>query len=116
MEEETKKIIEENPVALATVNSEGNPHVIAVAFVKIKNEKIIITNNHMNLTINNIKGNSKVSLAVWNKDWKGYGIDGTAEYFEEGEWLDFVKSIEENKEEPCKGAIIISINNIKKLA
>jgi hypothetical protein len=47
---------------------------------------------------------------------EGYNIDGRAEYFTEGAWLDFVKSIPENKDEPCKGAIVIEIKNIKKSA
>jgi uncharacterized protein len=84
MEQEAQKIIEENPVVLATINSKGNPHVIAVALVKVKDDKIIITNNYMKSTIENIKNNPNVSLAVWNKDCKGYRIDGKAEYYEQG--------------------------------
>ncbi len=114
--EDAKKIIEENPVALATINKEGNPHCIAVAFVKVKDDKVIITNNYMTNTIKNINRNNNVSLAVWNKDWKGYQINGKAEYFEKGEWHDFVKAIEENKEEACRGAIVVEVNKIKRLA
>ncbi|GBE19686.1 pyridoxamine 5'-phosphate oxidase [archaeon BMS3Abin17] len=113
--EEVKKMIEENPVALATIK-DGNPYVITVAFVKVKDDKIVITNNYMTNTINNIKDNPNVSLAVWNKDWKGYQINGKAEYFEEGEWHDFVKAIEENKDEACRGAIVVEVNKIKRLA
>jgi uncharacterized protein len=115
VEEKAKNIIEENPVALATVNPKGNPHVIAVAYVKIKEDKVIITNNYMKSTIDNIKNNPHVSLAVWNKDWKGYRIDGIAEYYEKGKWFDFVKSMKENKGEPCKGALIINIDEINQL-
>ena len=116
MEEEIKKIIEENVLALATINKEGDPYVIAVAYVKIKDDKIVITNNYMKKTIDNLKNCPNISLVVWNKDWKGYQIKGKAEYFEEGEWLEFVKKIPENKDEPCKGALVVEINNIKKLA
>ncbi|MBU0907839.1 MAG: pyridoxamine 5'-phosphate oxidase family protein [Nanoarchaeota archaeon] len=115
MEEEIKKIIEENPVAVATVKEGNKPHVIAVACVKIENEKIIITNNYMKTTVENIQKNPRVSLAVWDKDWNGYRIDGSAEYHEKGEYYDLVKSIEENKKHPCKGAIVIKISEVKKL-
>jgi len=115
MEEEVKKIIEENPIALSTVDESGNPYVIAVAFVKVKDEKLVITNNHMGKTIENLKRNSNVCLAVWDKDWNGYQVRGEVQYFEEGEWYDFVKSIEENKDEPCKGALVVEIKDIKKL-
>ncbi len=113
---EVKKIIEKNPVALATINEERKPYAIAVAFVKVKDNKIIITNNYMNNTIKNISNNKNVSLVVWDKKMHGYQINGTAEHFESGEWYDFVKSFKENKDEPCKGALVIELNSIKKLA
>jgi len=116
MKEEIKKIIEENPAALATVNAEGNLHVVAVAYVKVKDNKIVITRNYMNQTLDNIKNNSNVSLAVWAKGWNGYRIDGTAEYFGEGEWFEFVKSLKENKDEPCKGDVVIDINEVVELS
>ncbi len=111
---EAIKIIEENPVALSTCN-DNKPNASVAAFVKVKDDKIIITNNYMGKTIDNIKENPKLCLVVWNKDWTGYKIEGDAEYFEEGEWFDFVKKIPENKDEPCKGAIVITINNIKEI-
>ena len=116
MEEEIKKIIEENAVALASIGADGNPYCIAVAYVKVKDDKIVITANYMNTTLENIKNNPNVCLVVWNKDWTGYQIKGKAEYFEEGEYIDFVKVIPENKDEPCKGALVVEINKIKKLA
>jgi len=116
MEEEIKKIIEENAVALASIDVDGNPYCIAVAYVKVKDDKIVITANYMNTTLENIKNNVNVCLVVWDKDWKGYQIKGKAEYFEEGEWMDCVKAIPENKDEPCKGALVVEINNVKKLS
>jgi len=116
MEEEIKKIIEENAVALASIDHEGNPYCIAVAYVKVKDDKIVITANYMNTTLENIKSNPNVCLVVWNKGLEGYQIKGKAEYFEQGEWLEFVKAIPENKDEPCKGALIVEVNNIKKLS
>ncbi|MBR9701735.1 pyridoxamine 5'-phosphate oxidase family protein [Candidatus Pacearchaeota archaeon] len=113
---EVKKIIEENPLALATINENGEPYVIAVAYVKLKDGKLIITNNYMTNTLKNINQNNKVSLAVWDKDWAGYQINGTATYFEEGKYFDIVKFIKENEGEPCKGAIVVEINKIKRLA
>jgi len=112
--EEIKKIVEENPMALATIDNEGNPYCIVIACVKIKDNKIVITNNYMNKTLKNIQDNNKVCLVVWDNNMNGYQFVGEAEYFEEGKWLDFVKAIEENKDEPCKGAIVIEINEIKK--
>ena len=119
--EELKKLIEENALAFAIVDENGNPHCIAVGFVKVVSKnQILTTDNYMVETIKNIQQNSNVALSVWNKDWKencvGYELKGAAEYFTGGKSYEMIKQIPENKEKPCKGAILITINKIKKLA
>jgi predicted pyridoxine 5'-phosphate oxidase superfamily flavin-nucleotide-binding protein len=107
-----KKIIEENPIALATLDK-NKPNVIAVASVKlISKDSIIITDNYMKQTKDNLKNNPDVCLAVWNSQGEGYKLIGTAEYFESGKWLDYIKKIPENKGLSAKGAILIKINKI----
>ena len=118
---ELKKLIEENAMALATVGADGKPHCIAVAFVKVVSDsQILITDNYMVETRNNIKNSASVSLAVWNKNWKeecrGYALEGQAEHYTSGQWYDRIKALPENKGEPAKGAILITIEKIKKLA
>lgn len=112
--QEIKKIIENNTIALSTCKN-NEPYVIAVSCVKVTSEtELIITDNFMKTTIDNIKQNNNVSLAVWN-DNLGYQIRGLAEYYTLGKYLDYVQKIPENKGMPCKGAIIVKVNNIKKL-
>ncbi|NQT49922.1 pyridoxamine 5'-phosphate oxidase family protein [Candidatus Kuenenbacteria bacterium] len=116
-----KQVIENNALALASVNVNGSPHVVAAAFVKVVAEdKILVTNNYMNTTIENIQKNKQVALAVWNKDWEenccGFEFIGIAEYFTSGEWYDKVKQLPENIDEPCKGALLITIKKVKRLA
>lgn len=112
---EIKKIIEENTMALATVDYENRPNVIAVGCVKVvSDDKIVITDNFMEYTNENIKRNNWVSLAVWNKK-KGYKIFGDAEYYSSGEWKKFVDELPENKEYSAKGAIVVSIFDIVEL-
>jgi predicted pyridoxine 5'-phosphate oxidase superfamily flavin-nucleotide-binding protein len=115
MNKQTKKIIEGNPVAFATVDSRNKPNVIAVAFVKVKDGKVIITDNYMSKTKGNLLKNPFVCLAVWDKSWKGYKIIGKAAYYNSGIWLKFVKSMKENRGEPSKGAIVITVKEIRKL-
>ena len=110
-----KKIIEGNPVAFATVDKNNKPNVIAVASVKVEDSKIIITDNYMSKTRSNLLKNSSICLAVWNKSWKGYKITGKASYHDSGIWLNFVKSMKENRGYPAKGAIVINIKQIIKL-
>ncbi len=109
-----KNMIESNPLALATVNSENKPHIIVVSCVKIINWNIIITDNYMRKTKENILINPNVSLVVWNNE-QGFEIIGTARYYNSGKWLEFVKNLEENKGMPAKAAIIVKINKISKL-
>jgi predicted pyridoxine 5'-phosphate oxidase superfamily flavin-nucleotide-binding protein len=115
-----KKMIEENAMGLATTDKEGNPHNIAVGYVKVVSpNQLVISNNYINETIENIKNNSNVSLVVWARNWEkagvGYELKGKAEYFTGGKWLEFIKKIPINKGEPCKGAIVVEINKIKPL-
>jgi len=119
--EELKELIEENALAFATIDENGNPHCIAVGFVKVVSKnQILATDNYILETRKNIQENPNVAFAVWNKDWKkncmGYELRGSAEYFTKGKWYEMIKKIPENKGEPCKGAILITLNKIKKLA
>ena len=112
--DEIKNEIEKATIALSTVNKENRPHSIAVMYAKVKDNKVIITNNYMKSTIENLKNNPYVSLVFW-KGEQGWRINGKAEYHDSGKWLNFIKKLEENKNEPSKGAIVISIEEIQEL-
>ena len=112
--EDIKEKLENVIVAVATVNGDGKPHNICVEVNKIIENKIIITNNYMRNTIENIKNNPNVSLVFW-KEEKGWRINGKADYFDSGQWLDFVKALKENKGHPAKGALVVNVNEIREL-
>lgn len=112
--QEIKNEIKNKIAALATVNQKNLPHAIAVEINDIIYNKLIITDNYMKTTINNIKNNPNISIVFWDKN-AGYRIDGKAEYHNSGKWLDFVKSLKENMRFPTKGALIINITEIKKI-
>ena len=109
-----KDKIEHSVIALSSVNKEGKPHNIAVMFIKVKENKIVITNNYINTTIENIKNNPLVSIVFWKGD-KGFIIDGKAKHYDSGKWLKFIKSIKENKPHPKRGALVVDIDNIKEI-
>jgi len=108
-------MIEKNPISLATVNKKLEPHVILVAFAKVRDNKLIITDNYMVKTKKNIKENMNVSLVLYNKKWNGLYLDGIARYYTKGKYYEFVKGIKENKNEPCKGVIVIILKSIKRM-
>jgi predicted pyridoxine 5'-phosphate oxidase superfamily flavin-nucleotide-binding protein len=114
---ETKKLIEENPVAFATVDEAGKPNVIGVAFVKVVAEnKVLISDNYMKQTKGNLANNNNVCLAVWDKNWKGVKLIGNASYYESGQWKDYVEKMPENDGLPAKGAILVNVSELVSLS
>jgi len=116
MNRKIKKLIESEPVAVATVMKGSQPNVIGVACVKVVEGKVLITDNFMKQTIEDIKNNPSVALIVWNKKWEGYKLIGKAKYFNQGRWLEKVKAIPENKGQLAKGAVVVAVSKIIKSA
>jgi uncharacterized pyridoxamine 5'-phosphate oxidase family protein len=114
-----KKFIEKNALGLATVNKLGKPHNIAVAYVKVVNDQIIISNAHIKESIENLKHNNNVSLVIWNPEWEkscvGFELIGKAKNYITGKWLKYVKELPDNEGYDIKSAIVVSVKRIKKL-
>lgn len=112
-----KEIIETEAVAFASINPDGSPNLIAVGDLRVVSpNQVVITDNFMKQTFENIKKDFRVCLATWTKNWEeGYKFIGKAEYYDDGKWVEFVKNLEANKGYPAKGAILITIDNIFKL-
>jgi len=114
-----KKFIESNAIGFATVDKNGKPHNIAVAYVKVVEDKIIISNTHIKESIKNLKHNDNVSLVVWNKEWEkacvGYEFKGKAKNYTEGKWFEYVSKLPDNEGYKIVSAIVIKVTKIKKL-
>lgn len=113
--EDIKDKLEQATIAVSTVNSENKPYGIVIMSAKVKDNKIIITNNYMKTTIDNIKNNPNICLVFWEGE-KGWRVSGKAEHFDSGKWFDFVKSLHENKKYNPKGVLVIEIEEIRELA
>ena len=109
-----KKKIEHATVALATVTKKGEPHNVILEVNSIKEGKVVITDNYMKTTAENIKNNPCVQLVFW-EGGHGWRVCGKAKYYDSGKWLKYVKSLKENKEHPSKGAVVIDIGYICQL-
>jgi predicted pyridoxine 5'-phosphate oxidase superfamily flavin-nucleotide-binding protein len=114
-----KKFIEANALGLATVSKTGKPHNIAVACVKVVEDKIIISNAHIKESVKNLEYNGNVSLVIWNPEWEkscvGFELSGTAKNFTDGKWLEYVKKLPDNDGYDIKSAIVVSVKKIKRL-
>ncbi|MFA5358472.1 MAG: pyridoxamine 5'-phosphate oxidase family protein [Patescibacteria group bacterium] len=110
-----KKIKIDSVVSVATVSKSGVPNIIAAEICKINADgSLVLTDNHMNQTVKNIKENKNIALLYHYKDlwWK---LIGTTEYFTSGKWLDIVRKLPTNKGYQPKGVLIIRVKKIDDL-
>ena len=114
-----KKFIESNALGLATVSKSGKPHNIAIAYVKVIGDQIIISNAHIKESIKNLENNNNVSLVMWNPEWEkfcvGFELIGKAKNYTDGKWLKYVKALPDNEGYNIKSAIVVSVKKIKRL-
>jgi len=112
-QQKIKKIIENNPLAFSTITKNKKPNVIAVACAKVVSaDQVLITDNYMKQTKENLRHNPNVCLAVWDKNWRGYKLIGQAKYYTTGRWKKIIEEMKENKGLPAKGAILIKVTKI----
>ena len=116
-----KKLINNKPIHIATVNKENNPNLSVASDVRvIEKNKIIISINEINNTQINIEYNPNVVITVFNDEWVGLRIFGTAKFYSDGEYYDFCQNtfFGNNEVTPFgatkpKGAIVVSIDKIE---
>ena len=63
-------------------------------------------------SLQDIKNHPRVAAVVWNQEMDGYKMLGEAKYYQSGKYLELVKQIPENKDMPCKGALVITIDKV----
>jgi predicted pyridoxine 5'-phosphate oxidase superfamily flavin-nucleotide-binding protein len=112
---EFKSLIESNPISLATTN-DGVPNIAVVAYAKvIGDNRLLVTDNFLETTVQNIKVNPQVAMAVFDADWNGLKITGTAEYLIDGEYFEQIKTMPENQDLPAKGAVLITVDKVRQI-
>jgi len=100
-------------VVLTTSNLQAKPWAILAEVNQAKDDQIIITDNEMVITRENLLKNKQVALLAFEEDYSYcLKILGEAEYYTEGEYFDFVKNLETNKDQSPKGAIVITIKEV----
>lgn len=115
-----KDLIDGKPMHIATVNECNNPNLAVASDVKvIENNKIVISVNEMVNTQKNIQYNNNVVLTVFNENYEGLRIFGTAEFYESGPYFDLCKNTFFSNGEVTpfgatkpKGAIVVTVNNV----
>ena len=113
--QEIKEFFEQVPVmAISTVDENGIPNVSAIASKKIINDDTIWTiDTFHNKTLQNIKQNRNIAIAMW-KDSVGYQIKGKATYYTKGETFEKGKAwiLTLKPQKIVKGVIKIEVTDI----
>jgi len=91
--DEVKKAISQQEVfPIATTNQDRVPNVVYVKYLKvIDNQTVLIADNYLNKTRDNILNNGKITFVVLDDDKGSYQIKGTAERLTEGDMFDEVQ-------------------------
>lgn len=115
--DEVKKLFnEETIIAFATADKEGDPNVVPIYWKTIVNdETILLLDNFMKQTKQNIQENRKVCVSFWNMDsGKAYKIKGTAVYHSEGAIYDKGKEFMHSKKpgQTPRGIVEIRVEEI----
>ena len=77
---------------VATCNKDGIPNVVYIKYLKvIDDQTILITDNYLSKTRDNILNNGKIAFVVLDSNKGSYQIKGTTERFEKGPMYDEVQ-------------------------
>jgi predicted pyridoxine 5'-phosphate oxidase superfamily flavin-nucleotide-binding protein len=111
MTNDQKEFLKANPlVILATADKSCQPRAIFVEAEVLDSGELLITDNEMAVTTQNLLENQKVFILAFDKDYKHIlKIIGNCRYHTEGEYLDLAKSLLANAKYRPKGAVVIEI-------
>lgn len=114
-----KSVFEKSTIAFATVDQNYFPNTIAVADCKVVSDnQVLITDNFMNKTRQNLDINQKVSLSFWTSDenCQAFQFKGHASVFIDGDWKKNVDQDPANAGLAHKAAILVTVTEIWDLA
>jgi len=115
--EEMRQVIGEAKVfAVATASEDGEPNVVSIAFGKVLGEEeILLVDNFMKKTMENLKTNPRAAVSVWKTgDSKGYQFKGDVRIETSGRnFEDGVKMVKaEEPELNPKAVVIVTVKSI----
>ena len=110
-------LIENNPCHIATVNNDNTPNLSVASDIKVlDDETILISNNEMIHTPDNIIANRNVVLTSFGDKWAGLRLTGVASYHTQGEYFDICNKYFNNETATQKGAIIVKVIKVEGIA
>lgn len=108
--ENVKKVFEANPWFLATCGNE--PNVVPVGFKCITEDgKFAVGAVLLETTLENIRANGKIAIAVCGEGAESYQVKGTAELATEGPVFEYFKKLADDTFKgafPAKCAVVVT--------
>ncbi|HMB01820.1 MAG TPA: pyridoxamine 5'-phosphate oxidase family protein [Spirochaetota bacterium] len=105
-------ITDDKIFCLATANNEGIPNVVYVKYLKVIDDKtILIADNKMKKTLNNLQENPNAAFAVRDDESGSYQVKGKVEYFTSGPHYDEVRNWC-RQDLARKGAVLLHVNAV----
>jgi len=97
---------------VATTGKDSIPNVVYIAYLKvIDDQTVLIADNYLNKTRDNILSNSKIAFVVNDEEKGSFQIKGTAERLTEGKMFDEVQKWVPDKL-PKVAAVVMHIEEI----
>ncbi|MCL7476116.1 MAG: pyridoxamine 5'-phosphate oxidase family protein [Methanosarcinales archaeon] len=112
---EVKEVIQkQKPLPIATADKTGKPNVIFVGMWKfIDDETIMIVDNFLKKTADNLKANPKLSLVAYDAESKkSYQVKGSVDYLEKGAMYDEAQAMALSKKLPGKAVLIFHVEEV----
>ena len=107
-----KAISKQELFCVATSTSKGIPNIVYVKYLKVvDDETILIADNYLNKTRDNILNNGKIAFVVLDEEKGSFQIKGTAERLTKGAMFDEVQRWASDKL-PRAAAIVMHIEEI----
>ena len=107
-----KAILKQEAFPVATASNDSTANVAYITYLKpIDDETILIADNFLNKTRDNILANSKVSFAVLDEAKGSYQIKGTAKRLTEGKIFDHMQDWVVD-ELPRVAAIVMTVEEV----
>jgi predicted pyridoxine 5'-phosphate oxidase superfamily flavin-nucleotide-binding protein len=113
--DEIRKAISQQEIfPVATSNQNGIPNVVYIKYLKVIDDKtVLIADNYLCKTRDNIINNGKIAFVVLDSDKASYQIKGTSERFEKGPMYDEVQRWVPEKF-PRSAAVVMKVEEIYK--
>ena len=107
-----KAISQQDVFPVATSNQNGIPNVVYIKYLKvIDDQTVLIADNYLNKTRDNLLNNGKIAFVVLDGDKGSFQIKGKAERFEKGSMYDEVQSWVPEKL-PRAAAVVMTVEEI----